>query len=320
MDAFTSGFSATFLAVLKVFLIIVAAGVLVRCRIVTQDHITSITVVTINVFLPCLNFSNVVRTFDPATMRLWWVLPLVAAASIGLGLLLGVLVFRKQLPEKKNMLCLAGLPNAGYLILPIGMAMYDAAQYQIFTTYCFLYILMVNPLLWSLGKYLSTSRSGEKLQWQTLITPPFVANILAVAMVLTKTQVIVPNMLVDSMDMLGQAAVPSANFVLGAVLGSIAPRFAHHLRDALKTMSVRLMLVPLITVVVLYCTGMNKTHPFMGEFFVLQSASAPATALILQIRKYGGDEQKFSTIMLIHYLVCILSMPLWVALWRVLPQ
>jgi malate permease and related proteins len=319
MDAFASGFSATFLAVAKVFLIIVAAGLLVRKKIVNQDHITSITVVTVNVFLPCLNFANVVRVFDPATMRFWWVLPLVAAASIGLGLLLGAMFFRKELPEKLNMLCLAGLPNAGYLILPIGMAMYDRPQFETFTTYCFLYILMVNPLLWSLGKYLSTNRNGEKLRLRSLVTPPFVSNVLAVTMVLTKTQRFLPDMLVDTMDMLGQAAVPLANFALGAVLGTIALRRGLYLRDAVKTMAVRLILVPLITVVVLYYfTGLKASNPFMAEFFVLQSASAPATALILQIRKYGGDEQKFSVIMLINYLVCILTMPLWVAVWRCL--
>ncbi len=38
--------------------------------------------------------------------------------------------------------------------------------------------------------------------------------------------------------------------------------------------------------------------------------------MILQIRKYGGDEPKVGAIMILCYLACILLMPLWMTVWH----
>jgi len=40
---------------------------------------------------------------------------------------LGALFFWGELPGKKNMLALAGIHNAGYLILPIGTVLFPEA-------------------------------------------------------------------------------------------------------------------------------------------------------------------------------------------------
>ena len=59
-EIFTTAFSETFLAVLRVFIIIVAAGLLVRRGVITQQQIKSLTTVTVTVFLPCLIFSKTI--------------------------------------------------------------------------------------------------------------------------------------------------------------------------------------------------------------------------------------------------------------------
>jgi len=326
MEIFTAAFSETFMALLRVFIIIVVAGLLVRKKIITQSHIKSLTAVTVNVFLPCLIFSNILANFEPGSLKIWWVLPLSSGLLTGLGLILGALLFFRELPAKKNMLALTSMQNAGYLILPIGAVVY-ADQFEKFALYCFLFILGISPILWSVGKYLCTAGAGEKLSYKGLMTPPFIANIAGLVLVFTKLNVVFTNpneqgryvithTLFKSIDLLGQATVPLATFVLGAILGSIAFRLRPYLFDAIRTVAVKLIILPLITIWILYALDWGSSFPLIADFLVLQAASPPATGLILQVRNYGGDEQKISSLMLVHYFLCGITLPFWLAFWH----
>ncbi|MBN1436360.1 MAG: AEC family transporter [Sedimentisphaerales bacterium] len=317
LDVFLSAFGGTFLAVAKVFLVVLAAGILVRRGIVGQHHVKALSSVTVNVFLPCMIFSNITSTFDPGAMRIWPMLPLAGVAMIGVGLGLGSLVFARDLRRNRDLVALSGLQNAGYLVLPLGSMLFPE-QFDQFALYCFLLILGVSPLLWSLGKYLVTAGEHERFSWRTVITPPFCANVLAMILAFTHAADYVPGVLAGPIDMLGKGAVPVANFVLGAVLGSITLRWRHHIGEALRVISVKLVLLPLVTIVTLYFWGLGESYPLMASFLVLQSAAAPATGLIIQLRNYGGNEEKVGCIMLLTYATCILMMPFWLAVWRIL--
>jgi len=316
MNIFTETFETTFLAVLKVFLVIGAAGLLVRKRIISQENIKSLSMVTIDVFLPCMIFSTMIRSFRPGQMQYWWVLPLLSLAILGVGMIFAFLLFRRELPAKKNMLPMAAVQNAGYLVLPIGKMLYPD-QFDTFATYSFLYILSFSPMLWSLGKHLMTSEANSQGGWKALITPPFVANILGLAMVFTGLYDRIPKVFEESVTMLGNATVPVANFILGAILGSIPLKgiFLHR-KDGIKVVAVKFILLPALTLLGLSLSGLAARDSLMADFLVLQAASAPATALVLQVRKYGGDEPKVGAIMLLCYLVCILLMPLWMTVWH----
>ncbi|SLM32144.1 hypothetical protein MTBBW1_60044 [Desulfamplus magnetovallimortis] len=51
---------------------------------------------------------------------------------------------------------------------------------------------------------------------------------------------------------------------------------------------------------------------------VIQASSPPATNLILIVKNYSGDNNSISSMMFLQYLICILAMPLWLALWQIL--
>lgn len=315
MATFFTAFAGTLGAVFKVSLVILVAGFLVRKKIITDEQITGLSFITVNILLPCLIFANIVLTFDPQSMPLWWILPLVGTGMILAGLLLGMLLFRRQLPAKKNMLPLCSIQNAGYLILPLGHALFPA-QFERFANYTFLFLLSVGPLLWSVGKFLTTSGQEEKLSWKGLMTPPLLANIAALVVVFSGTTGYIPELLLEPVEMLGQAAVPVANFVLGAVLGGLSLRLKPYALDAVKTNIVKLGLVPMLTVIVLYALKSYSIDPLLENFLILQASAAPATGLILQLRQYGGEEQKIGSIMLVSYLTCMVMLPFWIALWN----
>lgn len=311
---FTASFRAAFVPVAEIFLIVFAAGLLMRRKVLAQGHVTALSQTTVYVFLPAMIFANIVGGFKPGVLPYWWVLPLGAALQIGAGLLLGTLAFWRGLPEKRDRLTLCSMPNATYLALPLGMALFPA-EFERYALYVFLYLLVYNPLLWSVGNALSTG-GGRPFTWKGLLTPPFVAGASALGLVFSGLAPHVPTVLVKACKLLGDATTPTATFILGAVLGSIPLGFRRLWTDAARVITVKLLLLPALTAVVLLWWGVRATDPLLGSFFIIEAAAAPAVGIILQIRTYGGDEETAGGIMMLCYLGMLATLPAAVALWN----
>ena len=313
-DIFINSFGTTFKAIFEILLISFAAGVLMRKNILTQEQLKGLSTIGIRVLLPCLIFSNIIKTFDPSRLKFWPLISLSAVLMVGFGLFISAILFWPNLREKKYLLAPAALQNGGYLILPLGKMLYPQ-QFDEFAMYCFLFLLGLSPLLWSLGKYLVSPVENERLSWKELFSPPFYANIFSVLIVLLGLKWIIPSVVLDATDLVGTAAVPVATFVLGAVLGSISLNIKAYWGNAVKVLSVRLIAVPVATILVLWLMKVNNTYPLLCSLLVLQSSSSPATSLILQVKHYGGEEEELGSILFLSYIACIITIPFWLAVW-----
>lgn len=314
---FLTTFFPVFKAVFTIFFIIIVSGLLVRFKVISQENIKGLSVATVNVFYPSMAFSKILSNFKPEQFHYWWLMPLSSIAMIIIAMGLSALLFYKELPQKKNMIAISSLMNAGYLVLPVGQMLYPN-QFGEFASLCFLFILGLSPMLWSVGKFLVTSDAGTKMTFKSLATPPFIANILAVLLVLANLKSFVPNIIVTTTSFLGNATVPVATFILGATLGSISFKIWPSVWDVLRVVSVKFIFIPIITILVLSLTNLRTQYPLLADLFVIQSAVAPAANIIIQIRKYGGDKQKVGSVMFISYMVCLISIPFWLAIWRIL--
>ncbi len=311
---FIPTFSTVFSAVFQLFLISAAAGVLVRTKIVSQTHIQALSAVTVNIFLPCLIVVKTVSQFDPSGFAQWWLLPLsgVLIALAGLGMAFGLFGRR---PEKRAFISMASFQNAVYIVLPIGQLVFPD-QFDRLALYCFLLILGQSPIMWSVGKVLVSGDRNAAIRWQDFVTPPLVATLAAIFLAVSGTATAMPDTLLSAMDLLGQATVPLAVFILGATLGSISLTDMPPLTDVIRVTGVKFILVPGAAFAVMYGLGLYHALPLFCSLIILQTSSPPATNLILMVRNYGGDERSVASMMLLQYLVCILAMPLWLSLWQ----
>ncbi|MCG6949446.1 MAG: AEC family transporter [Acidobacteria bacterium] len=316
-EAFATAFSGAVSGIAVIFFVIAGSGIMARRGWITQTQIDGLSAAAVNLFLPCLIFGKVVEHFDPESQPGWWSLPLAGIVMALIGTGLGALLFRGQLPNKSDMLPLAGMQNAGYLVLPVGLALYPES-FDTFAVYVFLFILGFNPILWSLGKILVTGGTNQKPRLRDLVSPPLLANVIGIGAALGGASRILPKPALDAVNLIGSAAIPVAMVVLGAVLGGISVRIRAHLGDALRSMAVKYVALPLIVVLVLYATRLYLANPLLAEFFVIEAAAAPAVALVLQVRVYGGNEQRVGTVMFLSYIACTIALPAWVAIWRLI--
>ena len=315
---FLSSFIEIIKALFQIFLIGIVGAVLIRKKVFKKEHLKALSDVTIKMLLPALIFSKTIQHFDPSELEYWWVLPIFGAAMPLLGIGLGSLFFIRKFQIKKNLLPLAGIQNALYLVLPIGQIVFPE-QFDTFALYVFLYILGNNPVLWSIGKYLCTSgKKKYKIRFKDFITPPLIANFLSVAIVLLKLHIYIPEIIIQPINLVGSATVPIATFILGATLGTISLKKLPSFFDILKIVSVKFIFIPVITFIFIYFSKLYQTDPLLSSLLMIQASSAPAANIIVIIKSYGGDIEKLGSLMLVSYIICIIILPLWLAVYNML--
>lgn len=315
-DLFLNTFLSVFQGIIKIFIIGFIAGLLVWKKVILPGVIDGLSNITVYVFLPCLTFSTIISGFNPHQEKYWWIIPVAVIVVILTVMIIASLMFIPDFKRHRNVLPLSVMQNAAYLVLPIGEFVYPD-QFEQFAVYCFLVVLGLNPILWTIGLYFVTDQKRSDFQWRQLLTPPFVVNIISIILVLTSVHKFIPVIFTDSIEMLGKATVPSANFILGATLASVMkslPGFWVTFRINF----VKFVLLPGITILILYTLKVNETNPLLGDIMVIQSAAAPATAFILQVRTYGGDLQKVGGITFISYFVTLIAIPIWLTVWKMI--
>lgn len=313
-DLFLNTFFSVFQGIIKIFLIGAVAGILVWQKIINQKQIDGLSAITVIIFLPCLIFSAITNGFHPDQLKHWWLIPVGVIIITSAGIGIAALLFITDLKKHKNILPLSSINNAAYLILPIGEFIYSD-QFDQFAVYCFIVVLGVSPLLWSAGVYFVTETKNINLK--QLFNAPFVANILALILVLAGVQHYTPPVIADSVDMLGKATVPAATFILGATLAGTV-RELPGFWETFRITFVKFVIIPVLAILLLKILGLNETQPLLADVLVIQAAAAPATGFILQVRTYGGNLKKVSGIIFISYFVTLVAIPLWLTVWKML--
>lgn len=317
IEIFLASLTSNTLALVQLLLIALAGAILVRTQVFKSSDVKGLTLIMVNVLLPSMIFSKIVGSFDPKSFPLWWTLPLVGIGLIVVGLIFAILFFYKDLSAKRSLLPLASMQNAGYLALPLGMAIYPT-QFDLYALYTFLIIMGLNPILWSVGKFLSTGGQLVTFSWKQFITPPFIANLLGITFVLTGFHHYIPKIVFNAIELTGTATVPIANFILGAVLGSISLKIWPPLSDIIRILSVKFLIIPIVAILVMMLINLKATNSLLSDVILIQAVSPPAIAILIQIKNYGGDAQKSGSMMLISYIFCVLAIPVWMALWKVM--
>ncbi|MCB9012791.1 MAG: AEC family transporter [Bacteroidales bacterium] len=311
---FTGTFFSIFQAIFKVFLIASLAGYMSYKKVFTEEFIDGLSVLVVRVFLPLQIFATIMKSFDPAAQTYWWYAPLVAMALAFGGLIFSGLLFARNIKEKKSLFPLSGMQNAVYLALPIGEFAFKD-QFPEFSLICFLVLMGLNPIMWSVGKILITKDGKNGSLFKKIVTPPFIASLLGILLVLTGGKRFVPEILVDASRMLGNATVPVATFVLGSTL-AMSMRKIPPFWDTFRIVFVKFIILPAATVAALYFLKTGQSYPLLAQVLILQSATAPATAHILMVRTYGGDIGKVGGIIFVSYIVCLFAIPFWLMVWN----
>lgn len=315
MDSlFGQTFVTVFKGLVSIFIIAAVAGFLTYRKIVTQEMINGLSKLVVAILLPFLIFYTITTEFDPSKQTYWWVIPIAAILLPSAGILISYLLFIRRAGEKKYLFPLASMQNAAYLILPIGEFVYRD-QFDEFSLICFLVVLGLSPFMWTVGKLLLTEDRRRGAGVKKILTPPFVANVLSIILVLSGVDQYIPGFITEATGFLGKATVPLATFILGATL-VISVRSVPPFLDSLRVLSVKFLFLPVIAIIILKVLNTAENFPLLADVLVIQSSSAPATAHILQLRTYVGKLKEAGGIIFTSYIICMFAIPFWLMVWK----
>jgi predicted permease len=291
----------------------------------------------IKIALP-LYFFTKISVLQPEAIREGLLFPLGAVVIVGCGLVGSWLFFRffpASPQERRACVALSGFGNSGYLplmlieIFPLTLPMLaETFGSELPALYVGAYLLVQNPLLWTVGNFLVTGRE-RKPRLRDLLTPPLIGILCGLLMSLSGAgrifmEVSYPGYhLYRALERVAQTTFPLILLTLGSMIANI--NFSRGLkrdvvRLALGVLAFRFLLMPLLFLggYFLVLVRIDLLPPQIWVLF-LESHLPPATNLSVMAAQAGKNEDLVSLSILITYLAYLLFLPLFLLVFLNLP-
>lgn len=305
------------IAIIKLF-ILMAAGYILYYRGLIDDRFTDmLSLLLVRLVFPALIISKTVTHFSFEEYSYWWFLPLCGMAfSLG-GMLMGAVVYRLlgRTESGREFMCSCGFQNCGYLPMNLILFAFAGAIADRLLVYMFLFTLGFNVLMWSLVPLFLTGKLRSDFKLKVFLNPPVVAIVFSLLWVTFLGKESMPPVIADPLRQLGQAAFPLAMLTLGAYLCRYRAWKPKHKLSLAACGITKLFLFPVVILGILILVPLGADYKF---FLFLQAVMPTAVSLVVIGSYTGADNEFFSSTIFYTHLVAIFSIPLWLAVFRVI--
>lgn len=307
-------------ALLKLFLISLSGYLAVRFRILSPGIIKAISRFIIMVSLPCLIIATVGTNLHYGILKTLAIGSLAALVLGIIGIMFALLFRRLFIPPQEEgqrlFLSLCSMQNSGYLPIPLVAAVLPEQLIPEGLLLTFVYIMVMGALFWSLGVWLVTE--GRARNWQENIrnvaNPPFIAVLSGLLFLVPQIKAgftAVPY-LPESLGIVGNTTIPLVMVILGGSFGSGMSFHAGGKRITGISALVKMIIIPVLVLLFVKSFEMNRTFGFV---LVLQAAMPAAMNHIVVAREYGGNIQLTARTLFFHYLLSIVTVPVFLYLF-----
>lgn len=306
--------NVVFFAIIKLFFIIILGFYLYRKSILNEESLKFLTFFVINLSVPFLFFSTILKSFNPQAGPGVMSFLLLSLTVFITGLIGGYIFSLAGPPEsRREFLGLAAFQNGGYLPMNLALFLFTPLVREKFLVYIFLYLIGFNVLMWSAGSFMIFKKRHERFNIRSLFTPPVVSTIVAVGMVYMGLARYVPQFVTIPMKTVGDAAFPLSMIVLGAWLAkSRIPRTLADFRPLVLIAAVKLIVVP----AVFFIAALKMDiAPFLGLFIVIEASMPSAATLPIIADMHGANSKFISQGVFFTHLGALVTVPLWIELY-----
>jgi len=312
--------------VLQVLFILALMGIGFAARkrgVVSAAGTSEMVRVLIAIIYPCLIFSSVTR-LNAAELAANWIMPVLALAIAGTGLLLGLIALRWMKvddPQRASAFLFQNTIN-NYLFLPLPLVMLlwkeEGVALLVFASMGF------ELTVWTVGVFLFNRSSKLKEGIRMMFGPPLMALIFSVGWVcvrdLATPELPASGFLADlarrlldlltfGADTVGKATVAVSMIVSGSRIAALNVQAAFD-RHVWIVSALRLVVTPVLFILLLKLIPMDETA--YGILCVVAVMPAAVASLVFSER-FGGDSDFIATTLLITHLAAIVTIPLLLA-------
>ncbi len=323
-------FYQNFMAIVQILSISAIGYIIFKKNILPHHFVKDLATFTIYVTLPFLLITKVSAEFNMELLTSLIFIPIVMLflfimSSTTVWLLAELLSLEKR--ERRFHMALGTFMNTVYL--PLGMISFilpsELHGYGVFVvTMC---LFVSTPLMWSVGvhwiKYTPHSRA-DSFQKGNFFSVPFVAMIIGLIIGTLKhflgistDHFLFQNPVFYGLEQLGQLTTPLALFVLGGMLAGVGNIFKpSNIKGLMIVLVTRLIIIPgFLLMLMLFFKNHITFEYYLGLILIVEAAAPPATSMSVISRHHNAYVQETSTILIITYLTCILTIPVWMTFY-----
>jgi len=302
-----------FSAVLPIFFVIGAGALARRLGWLDTEADRSLMTVVVNLLYPALIFSFILGNDalrQPSNLILP---PLVGLTTVIGGFGLAMLVARKfKIGDQKECRTFAfttGIYNYGYFPVPIIALLFDRET----TGVLLVHNLGVEVAMWVLGVGFILSRNDPKSIWKRVFSGPVIAILIAVPMNYFKIDQHLPNSALETINLLGQCAIPLGLLLIGATFMDLAKemKITSRVNIPFTASVLRLGILPAAFLFIAF------TLPLSTELkcvIAVQAAMPCGVFPIVLARHFDGSPEVALKVVLGTTLLSFLTIPLWIAI------
>lgn len=288
-----------FKQIMTMFLFMLAGYALVKSGKLSEQGSWDLASMLIWLVIPATLVNSFCIAFSPEKLAELVQSSLLGALALGLAILIArLLLHRRPIDEFA-----ASFSNAGFIGIPLVMA--SLGSEAVFYTVGI--IALMNILQWTYGVRILTGKRGTVSLRGILLSPVVIAVLAGLVIFVTGLGARLPVVVSGALQGIAALNAPLAMMVLGAYFARVDVRAMFVNARLYLLAAIRLLLIPLLTVLAFRLTGLPRTM----YTAVLISASAPVGVNVaVYAQLHGLDYAYASETVVLSTLLSVIFQPL----------
>lgn len=302
MNIFLSSFES-----MGVLFVVAFIGVCaLRRHVLPGDSIRVLSILAIQIALPCHIFHTIITKFDPVKYTNWWRLPLIWA-FFSLGAALFTFIALPLFSKRNRRECAMALfyQNAVFVPLILITQLFGVKSSHLVDL--FLFTMLFPAFFFSTQSFFNFKTPGN-IKFSRILPAALIATVIALTLRFLGADSYVPSFVLTGVKMVGLMATPSLLILLG---GSIYLDFRRHgsfvWRDVLPFVVLKNIIMPMLMLALLFILQLPGHIAFL---LLLQSAVPPVTSLPVVAEKNGANMRILNQILFSSFLASAITIPL----------
>jgi predicted permease len=287
-------------------------------RRVTADTLGFLSSLSIDIAVPCLTLSSLIKDFSPERNPDWWRMPLWWIGFAIVGLILSILSSYLVKKEYRGEF-ITGIWFQNGLFFPIVIIIGLFGTQNPYLPLLFLFVFIHPTVMFSTySMFYGKKTKTQKLNMRRLINPVLITTIIGLGIALIGLKPYIPEFIINIALMVGAMASPLFMLILGGTIyhdfrGESQGNRKIYFKEVIKFVAVKNLLFPVVFLGLLIWILPEYS---VALIIILEAAVPPVTAIPIFAERSGGNKALASQFVLASFLVSILSIPMVLLLFN----
>jgi len=301
-------FRITFFQTLVLFAFIAIGYIMKKTNKVSAEFNKGISNLLVYIFLPCLIIGSMAKNFKLDVLYQKANLIIIATLLLG-SFVLMAFIFSRIFAKSQNTcdvyMYSFTFPNSGYIGNPLILAIYGELMLFEYMIFCIPFMI----LTYTFGIYILNPQ--RKFNLKNLINPPIISMLAGMA--IGAANIRLPEVAETIIDMSSNCMAPSAMILTGIVFASNDLKKMVSNIKVYAACLIKMVLIPIIAVFII--SAINIPDNLAVMIITMLTLPTGLNSIIFP-EAYGGDSHTGAQLCFVSTLVCLVILPLTLALYQ----